>query len=307
MSSTSLTAIRTKVRRLTRSPSTQQISDADIDEYVNTFVLYDMPSHLRLSNLRKTFTFFTERNVDTYSTNTLDTDNPLYNFKNTIISTHDPIYVAGYKTSFSQSRESFFGKWPMIKQKKQIATGDNATTNFTGTLTNIPVLPNELMFTSIDSDGDAVGLTAVQAVNAVTGISEQFGNLYIKGSDDGEHGLKVYPKAVTGSVTRYAHFGYDDNNNYVQIGTSTNEESLVIETSGAVGINTTNPAYVLHVENDVDGGGIYVNSSYEDAKLILSNPGGVGNYSTVEFIKEATNEWQIQFEDDTDNDLSIIL
>ena len=40
-----LQTIRTKVRRLTRSLSPAQLTDAQIDEYINTFVLYDFPEH----------------------------------------------------------------------------------------------------------------------------------------------------------------------------------------------------------------------------------------------------------------------
>jgi hypothetical protein len=43
MADSTLGAIRTKVRRLTRSPNTAQITDNQIDEYVNTFILYDFP------------------------------------------------------------------------------------------------------------------------------------------------------------------------------------------------------------------------------------------------------------------------
>jgi hypothetical protein len=71
MADSTLQAIRTKIRRLTRKPSVNQISNADIDEYVNTFIQYDMPEHLRLFSLRETHTFYTTPNVDTYATNTI--------------------------------------------------------------------------------------------------------------------------------------------------------------------------------------------------------------------------------------------
>lgn len=178
MANSTLGAIRTKVRRLTRSPSTQQVSDADINEYINTFVLYDFPSHLRLFNLRKTFNFYTEPNVDQYSTTSLDPTNPLFNFKNAIITSHTPVYVSGYRTWFSQGREDFFGKWPMVYQSRQIATGDGLTTAFAGTLSSKPVLPNELLFTSIDADGKATGLKARPLVDPINGVQTQSGNLY---------------------------------------------------------------------------------------------------------------------------------
>lgn len=196
MADSTLNAIRLKVRRLTRSPSTQQISDADIDEYINTFIAYDMPSHLRLFNLRRTFTFYTQPNIDTYFTNTTLASDPLFNFKNVIISTHDPIYVAGYKIWFSQSREEFFARWDKLKQIQQVATGDGVTLNFTGTLSNIPVLPHEVLFTSIDANGNATGLVSSPVISAFTGIQTQNGNFY-----DTEGPIIENPTAVTPANT----------------------------------------------------------------------------------------------------------
>jgi len=43
-----LESIRTKIRRLTRSPSSAQITNAQIDDYINTFVLYDFPEYIQI-------------------------------------------------------------------------------------------------------------------------------------------------------------------------------------------------------------------------------------------------------------------
>ena len=61
-----LADIRTKVRRLTGKPSNQQITDPEIDEYVNTFYLYDLPENLKLFSLHTTFEFLTIPNIDQY-------------------------------------------------------------------------------------------------------------------------------------------------------------------------------------------------------------------------------------------------
>lgn len=160
MADSTLSAIRTKVRRLTHSPSAALITDAQIDEYINTFVLYDMPETLRLFSLRKTFTFYTEPNVDTYETNTTDPTTPLYNFKNKYTTVHDPIYVAGYKCFYSQSRDEFFAIYPFTSSISTTGnTGDGATTTFTGTLSSVPVLPNQVIFTTKDISGE--GLTLI--------------------------------------------------------------------------------------------------------------------------------------------------
>lgn len=163
-----LTQIRTKVRRLTRSPSTAQLTDADIDTYVNTFVLYDFPEHLRLFSLRTTFTFYAEPFIDTYSTNITVPTHPLYNFKNKYISVHPPVYIAGYNSLFSQSREQFFAIYPMTNNIASIGTaGDGVTTAFSGTLSNIPVLRNNVLFSSVDTANNGLSLIDDGAGNLV--------------------------------------------------------------------------------------------------------------------------------------------
>lgn len=158
MAQTDLDAIRTKVRRLTRSPSVNQISDGDIDEYVNTFVLYDFPSHLRLFTLRTTFEFFTEPYIDVYETNNTAGD-PFNNFKNKYVSVHKPMYIAGREALVSQSREQFFALYPLYNSIRSIGTnGDGVTTAFSGTLADVPVLRNQVLFSSIDGSNNGLEL-----------------------------------------------------------------------------------------------------------------------------------------------------
>ena len=175
-----LDTIRTKVRRLTRSPSTAQLSDADIDQYINTFVVFDMPEHLRLFDLRTTLTFYTEPFIETYATNTTDPTSPLYDFKNKYISIHEPCYIAGYQQFYSQSREQFYGIYPLVNSIQKIAQGDGIQTNFMGTLpfgqsTTTPmtgphIMQNYVTFTSVGNGGLALTVTDVP-------LTTEFGNL----------------------------------------------------------------------------------------------------------------------------------
>jgi len=157
MADSTLAAIRKKVRRITRSPSEQQLSNAEIDEYVNTFILYDFPQELRLFSLRKTLTFYTQPNIESYATNAV-AGYPLSNFKNVYTAVHNPVYVAGYKTSLSQSEEEFYGAYPFVNAIKEEATGDGITVAFTGTLSSVPVIPNHVVFNSIDASNDGIEL-----------------------------------------------------------------------------------------------------------------------------------------------------
>lgn len=190
-----LDMIRKKVRRLTRSLSEDQLSTSDLDQYINTFVLYDFPESLRLFNLKTTLTFFTEPYVDTYSTNTTVTTDPLYNFKNKYTTVNPPVYIAGYQALFSQSRDQFFGIYPMINTIASIGTeGDGVTTAYSGYINALQptsvqsgssglLLRNNVLFNSIDSSGNAVTLIDYPVSNTtgalgIPGIPESLPSPY---------------------------------------------------------------------------------------------------------------------------------
>lgn len=182
MPDSTLTAIENKVRRLTRSPTENQLSTATIDDYINTFIYYDFPEHLRLFDLRQTFTFYTQPNIDTYTTTTTNVNDPFYNFQNQYISVHEPAYIAGYPALFSQSREQFFGIYPMVNNISSIGVaGDGVTTTFTGTvnnanapfpnITNTPILQNQVLFSSIDINNNSLAMID-------SPLSSELGQLY---------------------------------------------------------------------------------------------------------------------------------
>lgn len=199
MSDSTLSAIQTKVRRLTRSPSDAQLSTTQINEYINTFVLYDFTEHLRLFSLRTTFTFYANPFQDVYPTDTASfvgvTTNPLYNFQNLYITTHDPVYIAGYPSFFSQSRSQFFGIYPIVNNIASIGTtGDGVTTTFTGNIAStgnpigsnnvfVPVLQNNVLFDSLDTNNQGLSLVDVPVVSTVTGNPTTTGNLYVPGQE----------------------------------------------------------------------------------------------------------------------------
>jgi hypothetical protein len=193
----SLAKIQIKVRRLTRSPSAAQLSEDDLNEYINTFVVYDFPEHLRMFNLRTTFTFICNSFQDEYPTDEAsfggNTTNQLYNFQNIYLSVHDPIYIAGYQSFYTQSREQLFGIYPKVNNIASIGpTGDGSTVQFSGVinyqqaLNNLPpnsnqpavLLKNQVLFSSTDVSGLGVALQDVPLVDSTTGFQSILGNLY---------------------------------------------------------------------------------------------------------------------------------
>lgn len=195
-----LASIQQKVRRLTRSPSTAQLSDDDLNNYINTFVVYDFPEHLRTFNLRQQFTFYTNPFQDVYPTDILSfggasnaAANPLYNFQNIYLSVEgDPTYIAGYQSYYSQDRSRFFGIYPIVNSIASIGqTGDGVTTSFSGVV-NINgaiisngltqqqcLLKNNVLFSSVDVNGNGLSLVDNPILDSTTGNPTIYGQLYI--------------------------------------------------------------------------------------------------------------------------------
>lgn len=168
MADSTLQAIRTKVRRLTRTPSVDQLSDAELDQYINTFVLYNFPSNIRLFNLRQTLTFYTQPFVDTYSTNTTDPLNPLYNFKNKYIAVHPPLFMAGIQSFYTQWRDVFYGYYPQTNTIAQTGLQGNGTPGpFSGVVTAHPMLQNNVIFTCLNTSGESMILIDYPVSNTV--------------------------------------------------------------------------------------------------------------------------------------------
>lgn len=214
-----LQAIENKVRRLTRSPSTSQLSPADLENYINTFVVYDFPEQLRTFNLRTQFSFYTNPYQDEYPTNEASfgnpianpsiVNNPLYNFQNNYLTVHPPFYIAGYQSFFTQSQEQFFGIYPKVNSIAATGNiGDGVTPIFTGVInTQQAIIPNsfnqqiallqrQVLFSSADSNLNGLALVDVPLIDANTGNTTVFGNLYDPNRVDYKNALAnppVYP------------------------------------------------------------------------------------------------------------------
>ena len=184
MADATLQAIKTKVRRLTRSPSLAQLSDEDLDQYINTFILYDFPEHLRLFSLRSTLTFYTQPGVDVYSTSTNPLD-PLFNFQNLYIAVHPPAYIAGIQAGYTQWRDVFYGQWPQTNQiQNTLILGDGTSGPFTGQINaysppqpptntqNNGILQNSVLFSCLDANGNAMIIVDYPTSNVLGALGQ---------------------------------------------------------------------------------------------------------------------------------------
>lgn len=182
-----LAAIIQKVRFLTRSPSATQLTDAQIEAYVNTFVAYDFPEELRLFRLKTTFTWYCQPYKDVYSPSVVVND-PLYQFDQKYISFEPPLYIAGVESAYTQSRENFFRAYPMINNiANSGSVGNGVAVHFVSNITPVtpvPILRGQVTFSSIDinnnglvaydklGDGnlyDNVNVAPIGTINYLTG------------------------------------------------------------------------------------------------------------------------------------------
>jgi hypothetical protein len=169
MAVSTLAEIRKKVRRLTRSPSENLLSTTELDQYINTFILYDFPQNIRVYNLRSSFTFYTQPNVDTYATSD-DQNNALYNFKNKVVAVHPSVYIAGVPVYYTQSKDEFYGNYTKYSQiTNQVAIADGTVGPFTGTIQSSPLLTNNVIISTITTNNLAMTVVDIPQNNE-TGV-----------------------------------------------------------------------------------------------------------------------------------------
>lgn len=165
-----LTEIRTKVRRLTARPSTQQITDDQINEYINTFFIYDMPETLRLFSLTSTFEFMTTANVDQYDLTKIQITVDGINFfvVDYYYNISPPVFMAGYQSFWSQDREQFFRTYPELAEIKFDIKGNGTPGPYTFKLSNTPILQFQVTVGTIDNTGASINVVDVPQ-NRTTG------------------------------------------------------------------------------------------------------------------------------------------
>lgn len=202
-----LEKIRIKVRRITKHLSSAQITDDEIDEYINTFLLYDFPD-LDLEELQTTCTFFTRPYVAEYDTNTSDANDPLYNFKNLYSDSFGDISVMGNTVDVYKDSQLFYTLYPKsINVMDTDKTGDAIITAFSGTLNSYPVIPGYVSFTAKGADNASLIVRDVPAASQLTGTLIVPNNPASVGTIDyitGDYSFD-FPSAPAKGKTIYSH------------------------------------------------------------------------------------------------------
>ena len=142
---TTLANIRRKFRLLTASPSASQITDGQIDTYINNFYLYNLPAHLKLWNLHGSYSL------------TLNPHRWGYAFPvNTYTNFEPPFYVDGYEVQLFQSPAEFYRYAPSVHTLGTLATGTGIAGPYTGTMLNTPITLGTVDITVTDGAGNSL-------------------------------------------------------------------------------------------------------------------------------------------------------
>lgn len=165
MAYATLANIRQMVRDLTHSPQEEHLSTSDIDDRINTYMIKDMPLELRTFSLATQLEFFTQPYVAEYGTSTTLGD-PLYNFKNKYLNIYGPVTFNGYAGSYMQDPVSFAQEFNYYAPPIDTLLRGNGTAGaYTGNMSNfasLPVIPNNVMFNTLDANGNAMVLKDFQ-------------------------------------------------------------------------------------------------------------------------------------------------
>lgn len=129
MSITTLSDIITKVRKLTGTGNSLQLTDANIIDYINSFYLYDFPSEFRTLHLKQMLTFNTIKNIDAYP----------FDFEHYETVEH-PSYVDKRKVPVYYNPIEFYGLFYNWQIRENFSSGDGTTGPYSGTSQKFPII-----------------------------------------------------------------------------------------------------------------------------------------------------------------------
>lgn len=163
-----LANIRTKVRNLSGTPSTDQLTDASVNAYINDYYVYGMPHELKVQIENNFLDFKTIPGQNVYS------------FPGAYLTDSPGAYADGFPLIFYQSPDIFYQDWPQQYAVQIVGTGTGAAVAFPGTLQNPPLIIGSLFVTDgtqvLQDDGngllvdEATGGTGTGTINYLTGV-----------------------------------------------------------------------------------------------------------------------------------------
>ena len=137
-----LLEMRNTVRRMTARYSPEQMTDTQIDRYINLAYTIHFPEQFKNLKLTKPYVFYTIPNVDTYAfvyENGLVND-PAGNPVPGNIQITPPVYCQGYILRYFQDKTTFYNRWPKLTVNQQVKVGDGTDGPYSGIIPSTPFL-----------------------------------------------------------------------------------------------------------------------------------------------------------------------
>lgn len=158
MANWNLAEIRQKVRQVSGRHSTNEMSDAMIDEYINKYYQYTFPAEVKLERKHTFYEFSTTANVRDYSL-----PNSTYtNFE-------PPARIDNLHLIWSQDPAVFERDFPYTVSRDNSNTGNGTQVNFSVTTTPTPILPGTVMVTdNVEKFTDTNETWSLDSVNLVS-------------------------------------------------------------------------------------------------------------------------------------------
>lgn len=128
------------VRRILKQPNAQDISDSTIADYVQRFMVYDIPARVQLFDYKTQFTLELTQNVDQYNAPVT------YLPGGATIPTYQtyitPAYVDGYQIVMQQSHDQWMKLFPnrYLNQFQQNGAGGMSNTTYSFLTTSSPII-----------------------------------------------------------------------------------------------------------------------------------------------------------------------
>lgn len=161
--------IAAKVRNVTGTPSTEQLTDNQIYDYINRYYSFTMPFELKEQVNLQAYNFTTFANQDVYAVSgAFQTDEPM-------------AYANGFPLIFYQDRDIFFQDWPQQYTQDFVSAGNGVTVTFAGTTQASPIIAGTYFITDGTQKLSDIGQTVTGEQVAVgAGIAAVGGTLTFK-------------------------------------------------------------------------------------------------------------------------------
>lgn len=129
MANWALSEIRAKVRLVTGRFSAQDLTNEQLDEYINKYFQFTFPAELKLERYHTFDEFLTEANTQKYTLST-----GFVNFE-------PPATIDRLSILWYQDPESFYENNPENISRQNLGTGNDVQVVFPGTAGSFPILP----------------------------------------------------------------------------------------------------------------------------------------------------------------------